>query len=66
MATQRLSFIEAHFVITINLKVFGFDAIELLISEKTFVSVDALRYHKHLSTSLIAVGDIIIYRLIIW
>ena len=44
----------------IQLKFIGFNAIENLQSEKTFVLTKAVRYHKHLSTSLIAVGDIII------
>ena len=39
----------------------GFNAIELLQSEKTFVLSKALWYRKHLSMSLIAVGDIIIW-----
>ena len=48
------------FVATIHRKFIGFDAIKFLQSENIFVLTEALRYHKQLSTSLIAVGDIII------
>ena len=50
----------AHCVATIHLKFIGFNAVEFLQSENTFVLKEALRYHKHLSTRLIAVGAIII------
>ena len=49
-----------HFVATIHLKFIGFNTIKFLQSENIFVLTEALRYHKQLSTSLIAVGDIII------
>ena len=52
--------LEAHFVATIHLKFIGFNAIKFLQPENIFVLTEALRYHKQLSTSLIAVGDIII------
>ena len=52
----------AHIVLTINLTFVGFNAIELLQSENTFVWNKALRYHKHFSMSLIAVGDVIIWK----
>ena len=52
--------LEAHFVATIHLKFIGFNTIKLLQSENIFVLTEALRYHKQLSVSLIAVGDIII------
>ena len=45
---------------TIHLKFIGFNAVKFLQSENIFVLTEALRYHKQLSTSLIAVGDIII------
>ena len=45
---------------TIHLKFIGFNTIKFLQSENIFVLTEALRYHKQLSTSLIAVGDIII------
>ena len=48
-------------MVTINLKFIGFNAIDLLQSENTFVLTKALRYHKSLSTSLIAVSDITIW-----
>ena len=51
---------EAHFVATIHLKFIGFNTIKFLQPENIFVLAKALRYHKQLSTSLIAVGDIII------
>ena len=41
-------------------KFIGFNVIKFLQSENIFVLTEALRYHKQLSTSLIAVGDIII------
>ena len=44
----------------IHLKFFGFNAIQFPQSENTFVLTEALRYHKYLSTSLIAGGDIFI------
>ena len=44
----------------IHLKFIGFNTIKFLQSENIFVLTEALRYHKQLSTSLIAVGDIII------
>ena len=50
----------AHFVATIHLKLIGFNAIESLQSKNTCALTEALRHHKHLSTSLIAVGAIII------
>ena len=50
----------AHFVATIHLKLIGFNAIEFLQSKNTCALTEALRHHKHLSTSLIAVGAIII------
>ena len=53
-------FVGAHFVVTITLKIVGFKAIELAQSENKFVLTKALRYHKHLRTSLMAVGDNII------
>ena len=44
-----------------RLKFIGFNTVKFLQSENNiFVLTDALRYHKQLSTSLIAVGDIII------
>ena len=52
--------LEAHFVATIYLKFIGFNTIKFLQSENIFVLTEALRYHKQLSTSLIAVGDIIV------
>ena len=45
---------------TIHLKFIGFNTIKFLQSENIFVLTEALRYHKQLSTSLIAVGDIVI------
>ena len=45
---------------TIHLKFIGFNAIKFLQSENIFVLTEALRSHKQLSTSLIAVGGIII------
>ena len=45
---------------TIHLKFIGFNTIKFLQSENIFELTEALRYHKQLSTSLIAVGDIII------
>ena len=45
---------------TIHLELIGFNAIEFLQSKNTFALTEALRHHKHLSTSLIAVGTIII------
>ena len=45
---------------TIHLKFIGFNTIKFLQSENIFVLTEALRYPKLLSTSLIAVGDIII------
>ena len=62
MATERLYTVslEAHFVATIHLKFIGFNAIKFLQSENIFVLTEVLRYHKQLSTSLIAAGDIII------
>ena len=45
---------------TIHFKFIGFNTIKFLQSENIFVLTEALRYHKQLSTSLIAVGDIII------
>ena len=45
---------------TIHLKLIGFNAIEFLQSKNTFALTEALRHHKHLSRSLIAVGAIII------
>ena len=49
-----------HFVATIHLKFIGFNAINFLKSENIFVLTETLRYHKQLSTSIIAVGDVII------
>ena len=64
MATSRLCKVSfgAHFVAMIHLKLIGFIAIEFQQSENTFVLSEALRYHKHYSTNLIAVGDIIIFK----
>ena len=45
---------------TIHLKFIGFNTIKFLQSGNIFVPTEALRYHKQLSTSLIAVGDVII------
>ena len=47
-------------MVTIHLKFIGFNAIKFLQSENIFVLTEALRYHKQLSISLIAVGGIII------
>ena len=52
--------LEAHFVTTSHFKFIGFNTIKFLQSENIFVLTEVLRYHKQLSTSLIAVGDIII------
>ena len=52
--------LEAHFVAMIHLKFIGFNAIKFLQSENIFVLTEALQYHKQLSISLIAVGDIIV------
>ena len=45
---------------TIHLKFISLNAITFLQSENIFVLTEALRYDKQFSTSLIAVGDIII------
>ena len=61
----RTLYVGAHFVVTIDLKIIGFNAIELLSSENIFLLTKVLRYHKHLtSTSLVAVGDITIWKLL--
>ena len=44
----------------IHLNFISFNAVEFLQSENTFVMTVALRYGKHLSTSVTAVGDMII------
>ena len=43
-----------------HLNFIGFNTMKFLQSENIFVLAEALRYHKQLSPSLIAVGDIII------
>ena len=52
--------ITTHFVASIHLEFIGINAIKFLQYENIFKLTEALRYHKQLSTSLIAVGDIII------
>ena len=53
-------FIGVHFAVMINIKFISFDAIGLFQSKNTFVLIKTLQYHKHLSASLIAVGDNIV------
>ena len=57
---QHAVALQRFFVATIHLKFIGFNTIKFLQPENIFVLAEALRYHKQLSTSLIAVGDIII------
>ena len=49
--TTLHGFVGAHFVVTINIKFIGLNAIKLLQSENTFVLTKILWYQKHLSTS---------------
>ena len=52
----------ANFLILINLMFVGFNAIKLLQSGNTLVLTKALWYYTHLSTNLIEVSDIIIWK----
>ena len=47
---------------TVNLKLIGFNDIVLLQTQTICVLTKASLYHKHLSTSLFAVGDLIIWK----